>query len=135
MEKQGRLRCSTFVLLLQHMKAFIHQKLMLRTYCCLRELGRSYSRSIVGIVNCKTYIRNSRRNRPAIMQLMIGLNIDRSVFYKELKLVKPTFLFEFKIKQRSRTLFFDVVDRALNIQFASLKPLILYFVKPSVFFA
>ena len=37
------------------MKAFIHQKLMLRTYCCLRELGRSYSQSIVGIVNCKTY--------------------------------------------------------------------------------
>ena len=72
-KKQGRLRCSTFVLLLQHMKAFIHQKLMLCTYCCVRELGRSYSRSIVGIVNCKTYIRNSRRNRPAILQLMIGL--------------------------------------------------------------
>ena len=64
-----------------------------------------------------------------------GSNIDRSFFYKELKLVKPTFLFEFKIKQRLRTLFFDVVDRALNIQFASLKPPILYFVKPSVFFA
>ena len=131
MKKQGRLHCSTFVLLLQHMKALR----MLRTYCCLRELGRSYSRSIVGIVNCKTYIRNSRRNRPAIMQLMIGLNIDRSFFYKELKLVKPTFLFQFKIKQRLRTLFFDVVDRVLNIQFASLKPPILYFVKPSVFFA
>ena len=27
-----------------------------------------------------------------------GLNIDRSFFYKELKLVKPTFLFELNIK-------------------------------------
>ena len=64
-----------------------------------------------------------------------GSNIDRSFFYKELKLVKPTFPFEFKIKQRLRILFFDVVDRALNIQFTSLEPPILYFVKPSVFFA
>ena len=64
-----------------------------------------------------------------------GSNIDQSFFYKEFKLVKPTFLFEFKIKQRLRTLFFDVVDRALNIQFASLKPPILCFVKLSVFFA
>ena len=51
-----------------------------------------------------------------------GSNIDRSLFYKVLKLVKLTFLFEFEIKQRLRTLFFDVVDRALNIQFASLEP-------------
>ena len=47
-----------------------------------------------------------------------GSNIDHSYFYKVLKLVKPTFLFEFKMKQRLRTLFFDVVDRALNVQFA-----------------
>ena len=51
-----------------------------------------------------------------------GSNIDRSLFHEVLKLVKPTFLFEFKIKQRLRTLFFDVGDRALNIQFASLEP-------------
>ena len=31
------------------MKAFVCQKLMSRTYSCVRKFGRSYSRSIVGI--------------------------------------------------------------------------------------
>ena len=64
-----------------------------------------------------------------------GSNMDRSFFCKVLKLVKPTFLFEFKMNKDYTPLFFDVVDRAPNIQFASLKLPILYFFKPSVFFA
>ena len=60
-KKQGRLHCSIFVLLLHvHMKAFIYQKLMLCTYCCVRELGRSYSQLIIGIANYRVSSEVSR---------------------------------------------------------------------------
>ena len=102
---------------------------MSHTYSCIRKLGRSYSRSIVGIVNCSTYVKSpcnfAVNGRPKAH--FEGSNIDRLPFHKVLKLVKQTFLFEF--------LFFDIADRALNVQFAFPQSPILSFVQPSAFFA
>ena len=104
------------------MTVFIRQKLMSRTYSCVRELRRSYSRSIVGIVNYSTYTKLSCNfavdGRPKAR--FEDSNVDCSFFHEVLKSVKRTFLFEFKIKQRLYTLFFDITDRALDVQFADI---------------
>ena len=71
------------------MKAFIHQKLMLRTYM----LCKGAWKIILTIDSryCELQnLCNSRQNRPAILQLMIarlkarfeGSNIDRSFFIR-----------------------------------------------------
>ena len=85
-------------------------------HSCLRKLGRSHSRSIVGIVNWSTYTKTpcnfAVNGRPE--EGFDGSNIDRSSFHKVLKLEKQTFLFEFKIKQRLRTLFIDITPAAIG---------------------